>query len=74
MLPARRSRSQSIGSPSASATGPPVKLSISELVAENHLGTIVGQLRYEYAINLVQALGANFTRIGLDFLGTDPVE
>jgi hypothetical protein len=28
---------------------------------------VVGQLRYEYALNLIQKLGANFTRVGLDF-------
>jgi hypothetical protein len=28
---------------------------------------IVGQLRYEYALNLIQKLGVEFTRIGLDF-------
>lgn len=28
---------------------------------------IVGQLRYEYALNLIQKLGIEFTRIGLDF-------
>jgi hypothetical protein len=30
-------------------------------------GRIVGQLRYEYALNLIQKLGVEFTRIGLDF-------
>lgn len=30
---------------------------------------IVGQLRYEYALNLVQKLGVSFTRVGLDFSG-----
>ena len=28
---------------------------------------LVGQLRYEYALNLIQKLGIEFTRIGLDF-------
>ncbi|WP_157126700.1 response regulator receiver domain [Burkholderia metallica] len=28
---------------------------------------VVGQLRYEYALNLLQRLGTNFSRIGLDF-------
>lgn len=28
---------------------------------------LVGQLRYEYALNLIQKLGVEFTRIGLDF-------
>jgi len=28
---------------------------------------IVAQLRYEYALNLIQKLGVEFTRIGLDF-------
>lgn len=29
--------------------------------------SIIGQLRYEYALNLIQKLGVEFTRIGLDF-------
>ncbi|CAO4172862.1 hypothetical protein CFFPNG_02060 [Methylorubrum aminovorans] len=29
---------------------------------------IVGHLRYEYALNLIQKLGIEFTRIGLDFV------
>ena len=44
-----------------------------KLVAKEHSATVIGQLRYEYAINLAQILGANFTRIGLDFIGTDHV-
>lgn len=28
---------------------------------------LIGQLRYEYALNLIQKLGVEFTRIGLDF-------
>lgn len=31
---------------------------------------IVAQLRYEYALNLVQKLGVSLTRIGLEFAGT----
>ncbi|MBF0325872.1 MAG: hypothetical protein HQL42_12485 [Alphaproteobacteria bacterium] len=30
---------------------------------------VVAQLRYEYALNLVQKLGGSVTRIGLDFVG-----
>lgn len=44
-----------------------------KLVAGEHEARVVGQLRYEYAINLSQMLGATFTRIGLDFLGADRV-
>ena len=33
---------------------------------------LVGQLRYEYALNLIQKLGVEFTRIGLDF--SAPIE
>lgn len=29
---------------------------------------VVAQLRYEYALNLVQRLGGTFTRIGLDYV------
>lgn len=32
-----------------------------------HHATIVAQLRYEYALNLVHKLGASMTRVGLDF-------
>lgn len=31
---------------------------------------VVTQLRYEYALNLVQKLGGSMTRIGLDFVGS----
>jgi hypothetical protein len=31
--------------------------------------TVVAQLRYEYALNLLQRLGTSMTRIGLDFVG-----
>jgi len=34
---------------------------------ESTKACIVGQLRYEYALNLIQKLGVEFTRIGLDF-------
>ncbi|WP_441256155.1 response regulator receiver domain [Bradyrhizobium sp. 482_C4_N1_1] len=40
-----------------------------ELVAAIHEAQVVAQLRYEYALNLVQTLGSTFTRIGLDFVG-----
>lgn len=32
-----------------------------------HEAEVVAQLRYEYALNLVQRLGSSFTRVGLDF-------
>ena len=34
---------------------------------EVHKANVVGQLRYEYALNLIQKLGISFTRIGLGF-------
>lgn len=37
------------------------------LVATRQHATVVSQLRYEYALNLVQRLGVTLTRIGLDF-------
>ena len=37
-----------------------------------HEASIVGQLRYEYALNLVQKLGGSLTRIGLEFIGANP--
>jgi hypothetical protein len=45
-----------------------------KLVAKEHSAEVVAQLRYEYAINLAQMLGATFTRIGLDFIGSDQME
>jgi hypothetical protein len=45
-----------------------------ELVAASHDAQVVAQLRYEYALNLVQTLGSTFTRIGLDFVGDKTAE
>lgn len=39
----------------------------SALVAIPQSAKVVSQLRYEYALNLVQRLGVSMTRIGLDF-------
>jgi hypothetical protein len=44
-----------------------------KLITKEYEARVVAQLRYEYAINLAQMLGANFTRIGLDFIGSDRV-
>ena len=38
-----------------------------ELIFKSHEAEVIGQLRYEYALNLVQKLGVSLTRIGLDF-------
>ncbi|NMG39767.1 hypothetical protein GRZ55_10985 [Chelativorans sp. ZYF759] len=38
------------------------------LIATVHRSQIVAQLRYEYALNLLQKLGVSMTRIGLDFV------
>ncbi|HUY04338.1 MAG TPA: hypothetical protein VMV33_13730, partial [Rhodocyclaceae bacterium] len=38
-----------------------------ELAAASTTGQVVAQLRYEYALNLLQRLGTNLSRIGLDF-------
>ncbi len=40
-----------------------------ELVAKPFDARIVGQLRYEYALNLMNRLGSSMTRVGLDFIG-----
>lgn len=40
----------------------------TRLVAKVHKGQVVAQLRYEYALNLLQKLGVSMTRIGLDFV------
>ena len=39
----------------------------SQLVARRRKANVVSQLRYEYALNLIQKLGISLTRIGLDF-------
>ncbi len=55
-------------------TGSDFRLAISRteqgktrLIFKRHEATVVAQLRYEYALNLVQKLGVSLTRIGLDF-------
>lgn len=39
------------------------------LIYDREVATVVAQLRYEYALNLLQKFGASMTRIGLDFVG-----
>jgi signal transduction histidine kinase len=39
------------------------------LIYDREIATVIAQLRYEYALNLLQKLGASMTRIGLDFVG-----
>jgi hypothetical protein len=41
----------------------------TRLVSKVFSAQIVAQLRYEYALNLLQKLGVSMTRIGLDFVG-----
>ena len=38
------------------------------LISSRHKAIVVSQLRYEYALNLIQKLGVSLTRIGLDFV------
>ncbi|MCH1921668.1 hypothetical protein L9G15_19880 [Shewanella sp. A3A] len=45
------------------ATESEISLSIKNVQAK-----VVAELRYEYALNLLQRLGANQTRVGLDFI------
>ena len=42
------------------------------LVAEWKEAKVVAQLRYEYALNLLQRLGNTMTRVGLDFIPYSP--
>lgn len=42
-----------------------------ELVFVKGSAHVVSQLRYEYALNLIQRLGISMTRIGLDFAGLE---
>ena len=46
-----------------------IEMGNSRLVTRKYRAQVIGQLRYEYAINLMQTLGANFTRVGLGFSG-----
>ena len=39
----------------------------SELIMRSYQATVVSELRYEYALNLIQKLGVSLTRVGLDF-------
>jgi hypothetical protein len=39
------------------------------LVSRQYQAKVVSQLRYEYALNLMQRLGTSLTRVGLDFVG-----
>ena len=41
---------------------------VGQLESQQGVARIVGQLRYEYALNLLHRLGGSLTRIGLDFL------
>lgn len=45
------------------------KAGARKLKSELHDAQVVAQLRYEYALNLLQKLGVSLTRIGLDFVG-----
>lgn len=45
-----------------------------QLVYERVPSKVVSQLRYEYALNLIQRLGTALTRIGLDFTGSEAEE
>ena len=40
-----------------------------KLVYKRHCAAVVSQLRYEYALNLIQKLGVSLTRVGLGFSG-----
>jgi len=44
-----------------------IKQGKTRLVSERKKAQVVAQLRYEYALNLIQKLGVSLTRVGLDF-------
>lgn len=46
----------------------------AQLTVKTHDAKVVSQLRYEYALNLVQRLGVSMSRIGLDFSAFVPPE
>ena len=50
------------------ATASTVACDEGDLAPRHGRARIVGQLRYEYALNLLHRLGGSLTRIGLDFL------
>lgn len=43
------------------------ELENADFRSSKELVRVVGQLRYEYALNLLQILGANLSRVGVDF-------
>ncbi len=43
-----------------------------DLAMRTNQATVIAQLRYEYALNLLQRLGATQTRVGLDFASYSP--
>lgn len=45
------------------------KTADGELHAQSYETRVAAHLRYEYALNLVDKLSSNFTRVGLDFSG-----
>ena len=44
-----------------------IKQDEDKLVSQPSTARVIAQLRYEYALNLMQKLGASLTRVGLDF-------
>ncbi|GAC1610988.1 MAG: hypothetical protein NVS3B3_21090 [Aquirhabdus sp.] len=46
----------------------------SGLAFDEKQAVVVAQLRYEYALNLMQRLGSHLSRVGLDFVSYDKVE
>jgi len=38
------------------------------LAHEEYQSTVVAQLRYEYALNLLHRIGAHLSRVGVDFV------
>lgn len=44
----------------------------TRLLAKPLKATVIGQLRYEYALNLIQKFGGHLTRVGLDFTNGNP--
>lgn len=45
-----------------------IEMGKTKLVSKQLRAQVVGQIRYEYALNLVQKLGVSLTRVGLDFI------
>ena len=69
LLAENRGKLDDQGGMSFSVTRLEEEVNSKELVAKLYTVKIVAQLRYEYALNLIQRLSGSISRVGLDFSG-----